>query len=148
MRGIMPTVDVTRAPGHRGLHWGRIVGGAILLEVVLVVVLIPIGLWFGMPGGNNGDDFTVFFTSVAIGCFAGGYLVTAWMLRPIVTRRLLHGTLLGVVATLMYIALNAAAPDGLGGVVAGYGVALYVLVNALRISGCVLAGNMPARTRL
>jgi hypothetical protein len=126
---------------RRKLHWGRILGGAVLLELLLFVVLVPIGLTFGMPGAANAKDLRIFFIAVPVGCFAGGAAIAAWVLRRVESRRTLHGALLGVAATLVYLAICALQPGGISAVIAGYGPLLFWASQALRISGCVLGGR-------
>ena len=140
----MPTLEASGTAAGGRLHWGRIAGGAVLLEILLLAVLVPIGLAFGMPGMPGATDFTVFFVAVPIGCLAGGVAVTRWMLRGVSSRRLVHGLLIGVGATLLYLALVAFQPGGIAAVAAGYGPPLFWASNALRIAGCVL-GALPVR---
>ena len=112
------------------IHWVRILLGALLLEVVLFVTLVPLS--FVHP--------TLFLVAVPIGCLAFGYLVTRWALRRVTSRRILHGALIGVVATVIYFGLVLSQPDGMASVVAIYGVPLFWGNNVLRIAGCVLGG--------
>src|SRR3954468_10862762 len=126
------------------LHWGRIVGGAFLLEILLFVVLIPIGIVYGMPGIAGATEFTVFFTAVPVGCFVGGYLISRWMLARVMSRRVLHGALLSIAATLIYLAICALQPGGVATAIAGYGALRFWAFNALRVVGAVLG----AATRL
>jgi hypothetical protein len=118
------------------IHWMRIVLGALLLEVILAVVLIPISF----------VNETLFFTLVPIGAFGFGYLVTRWLLRRLTAGWLLHGALVGVVATVMYVGLTLLAPGGYSAVVDSYGAPLFYLSNVLRIGGC-LAGGLHAQRR-
>ena len=130
------------------LHWGRILGGAFLLELLLFLVLVPIGLTFGMPGAPGATDFTVFFIAVPVGCFVGGLAIAAWILRKVGSSRALHGALLGVVATLLYFAICALQPGGITAVIEGYGPPLFWVSQALRIAGSVLGGSrgLPRRS--
>ena len=123
------------------LHWGRVVGGAVLLELLLFLVLVPIGLTFGMPGAPNAKDLRIFFIAVPLGCFAGGAAIAAWILRRVESRRSLHGALLGVAATLLYFAICALQPGGISAAIAGYGPLLFWTSQLLRISGCVLGAR-------
>jgi hypothetical protein len=109
------------------IHWRRVVLGALLLEMVLFAVLVPISF----------VNTTVFLVAVPIGCFVFGYLVTRWLLRTLSSGMLLHGTLLGVVATAMYFGLVFMQPDGLSSAIAIYGVPLFWFSQAMRIAGCV-----------
>jgi hypothetical protein len=133
----------------RRIHWLRVVLGALLLEAVLLVTLVPIGEIFGSPFAIDEtkrlQDATAFFVAVPVGCFVFGYLVTMWLLRPVSSRFVLHGALIGVVATAIYMALAVAQPGGLAPIVAGYGPPLFYLTHALRIAGCAAAGAHHAR---
>ena len=127
------------------LHWGRIVGGAFLLEVLLFAVLIPIGIVYGMPGIAGATDLTVFFTAVPVGCFVGAYLISRWTLARVTSRRVLHGALLGIAATLTYLAICALQPGGVATAIAGYGALRFWAFNALRVVGAVVgAATRPA----
>jgi hypothetical protein len=111
------------------IHWTRVILGALLLELILFAVLVPIGF----------VNTTVFLTAVPIGCLVFGYLVTRWLLRNVQSALLLHGALVGLVATAMYFGLVFMAPGGLSSAVATYGVPLFYFSQAMRIAGC-LAG--------
>jgi hypothetical protein len=109
------------------IHWRRVVLGALLLEIILFTVLVPIGF----------VSTTVFLVAVPIGCLLFGYLVTRWLLRTLSSGLLLHGALLGVLATAMYFGLVLMQPDGLSSAIAVYGVPLFWFSQAMRIVGCV-----------
>jgi hypothetical protein len=59
---------------------------------------------------------------------------------------LLHGALVGIVATAMYFGLVVMAPGGLDGAVDVYGAPLFYLCQLLRIAGCV-AGALHLQRR-
>jgi hypothetical protein len=141
----MTTLHASGAPGTGKLHWSRIVGGAFLLELVLFAVLVPVGLTFGMPGAPGATDFTVFFIAVPVGCLVAGYAISARIFRRTFTRHALHGALLGVTATLLYLAICAVQPGGIPAVIAGYGALLFWASQALRIAGCVLGASHGGR---
>src|SRR5690349_23971572 len=101
----MTGVTAAQSAAPSGLRWIRIVGTALLLELTLFVVLVPLGVVFGMPGAGTGTNFTVFFTAVPIGCFGFGALFGWWMGRRIPSRHAVHGVLLGVVACVIYLAV-------------------------------------------
>jgi hypothetical protein len=63
--------------------------------------------------------------------------VTRWLLRQVSSARLLHGALVGILATAMYFGLVFASPDGLAGAVAIYGAPLFYASKGLRIAGCM-----------
>ena len=135
-----------RTAASRGIKWSRILLGAFLLEVVLLVVLVPVGLLFGMPGAGNGTDYRIFFLAVPLGCFCFGALFGRWTVRGVASQHALHGALLGMTAFLIYLAVCSIPPNSIAMVVAGYGAARFWLFNGLRLVGCV-AGAMSARPR-
>ena len=109
------------------IRWGRVTLGALLLEVLLMITLTPLGL----------ISQTVFLTAVPIGVFVFGYLVSWRVLRPVLQDRLANGTALGLIATLMYFGLIAAAPGGFQAAVGTYGAPLFWFCQALRVAGTV-----------
>ena len=138
------TEQTSRSPAR--LQWGRVLLGAFLLEIVLVVVLVPIGVLFGMPGAGNGTDYRVFFVAVPLGCLLFGYLFGRWIGRRVASQHALHGTLLGVVAFLIYLAVCSIPPNTIAAVIAGYGAPRFWLFNGMRLVGCV-AGAFATRPR-
>jgi hypothetical protein len=113
------------------LRWGRIIGGAFLLELVLVIVLVP-------PLQILGPDRMIPFVYPAVLILSFG--VAWWLLRKVSHNRVMHGALIGAVATAIYILLCLANPDGIRAVISMYGVFGFILANGLRIIGCALPG--------
>jgi hypothetical protein len=109
------------------IRWMRVVVGALLLETVLGLTLVPLSF----------VNMTLFLAAVPIGAFAFGYLVSWWMLRRISAAPLLHGALLGIIATAMYFGLVFAQPGGFASAVNTYGVPLFWFSQAIRIAGCI-----------
>lgn len=105
----------------------RVLLGALLLEIVLFAVLVPISF----------VNMTLFVIAVPIGVFVFGYLVTKWVLRNVTSGRLVNAFLIGVVATAIYFGLVLMQPGGLAAALAVYGAPMFYLVQALRIAGCV-----------
>ena len=118
------------------ISWLRIVLGALLLEFVLFVVLLPISF----------INATLFLIAVPIGVFAFGYLITRWLVKRLSTRLVLHGALIGAVATVVYLGLVLAQPGGIAAAVAVYGAPLFYFCQAMRIAGC-MAGAMHEQRR-
>jgi hypothetical protein len=110
------------------MRWGRIVAGAFLLEIILIAVLVP-------PLQILGPAKVIPFASpTALIC---GFGVAWWILRKVSYRRVLHGALIGTLATAIYLLMCLANPSGLRGVVAIYGTVGFIVGNGLRILGCV-----------
>jgi hypothetical protein len=112
------------------IRWGRIIGLAIALEAVLFVTLVPLISRLG---------HVWLMTAIAAGCAIFGYVAGRLAARGLQSDRLLHGLLVGIIATAIYLAINVFQPGGIGAALAFYGATLFVAVNALRIVGC-LAG--------
>jgi hypothetical protein len=113
------------------LRWGRIIGGAFLLELVLVILLVP-------PLRILGADKVIPFVYPAV--LVLGFAVTWWILRRVGQRTVLHAALIGVLATVIYILLCLTDPNGLRGAVNVYGMFGFIAGNALRIVGCTAGG--------
>jgi hypothetical protein len=103
------------------IQWGRVVLAAFLMEVVLVGVAVPLFL--------SGAGRTLVYVIPPLALIAT-YAVTVWLGRGIKTNFVLHGVLIGIVGTLMYIALTRAQPEPWQ----------YWLAHALKVVGGAAAG--------
>ena len=108
------------------IYWGRVIGGAFLLELILFAVLVPIGA----------VNRTLFLLAVPIGAFVFGYLVTWWMFRMKRSAVWVNSALLGLLATVIYLVIVVAS-TGIGAAIATYGLTLFAFANAMRIAGCL-----------
>ena len=118
-------------PMSAKLQWGRIVAGAFLLEGALIVAFVPLLLSL---------DASTIVPIVPVGVFVFGFVISWWIVRKVRAHRVLHGALIGVLATVIYLVLCMIQPSGIGPVVAMYGPFLFILGNALRILGCAAGG--------
>ena len=128
----MPTqhaVSNQSTPTSSTLRWGWIIGGAFLVELVLIVFVVPLLMLMELPK---------LAPYVPILTFAVGFLISWWVMRKIPGRRVLHGTLIGVFATLIYVGLCMIQPNGISSVIAGYGPFLFVVANGMRIAGAAV----------
>ena len=116
------------------IQWGRVVWLAFLMELVLAVIAVPLFL-----GGAEWVLVYIVPPAALIATFG----VTAWFGRTIASKFVLHGVLVGVVGTLMYVALTRGAPEPWQFLVAH---ALKVVGGAA--GGMVLAGRQTALHRL
>ena len=110
------------------IQWGRVLLGAFLMEVVLVAVAVPLFL--------SGAGRTLLYVIPPLALMAT-YAVTVWLGRGIKTNFVLHGVLIGIVGTLMYIALTRAQPEPWQ----------YWLAHALKVVGGAAAGVVLAGRR-
>src|SRR5260370_3513259 len=84
------------------IHWIRVLIAGVLAEASVFVVVIPV---FKLSGQH-----ALLFAAPAaslVMCF----LFAVWVGRRLESRFVLHGLLVGVVATLLYLALPRAPPD-------------------------------------
>jgi len=102
-------------------HWGRILLGGLLAEVALILAIVPLGLRLG---GN--------FLEYAAppGSFIMCFLGALWVCRRIESRFILHGTLVGVIAALIYVGLTRAQPEPFA----------YLVAHALKLAGGACGG--------
>ena len=116
--------------------------GGFLIEVVLAIVLAG---GFALAGVELQNNISVTSsTIIGVGCFAAAFLVVVWLGRGVESRHVLHGFLMGLVATTLYVGMVAGAGQ-MSTALAGYGPATFVIVNGARIIGAVLGGVMSER---
>jgi len=108
------------------IQWGRVLLAAFLMELVLLVIAIPLNL-----SGRGRVNLYVIPPSALIATFA----ITVWLGGRIKSKFVLHGALIGVVGTLIYVALTRAQPEPWQ----------YVVANTLKVVGGAAAGVFLAR---
>jgi putative membrane protein (TIGR04086 family) len=111
------------------IHWGRILLGGLLAEVALILAIVPLGL-------RLGDNFLHY--AAPPGSFITCFLGALWVCRRIESRFILHGTLVGVVAALLYIALTRAQPEPFA----------YLMAHTLKVAGGACGSWVAERRRL
>ena len=126
------------------MHWFRVLLGGFLIEVVLAIVLLGGFAAAGVDIANGVS--TASAVIIGVGCFAAAFLVVLWLGRGIQTQLVLHGFLMGLVATLIYVGLVAGSGQMSTALVA-YGPATFVTVNAARLVGAVFGGVACERRR-
>lgn len=117
------------------LRWGRIALGGFLAELVLIVAVIPLRV-----AGSSEAAVTV----VAV---AGSFLVflpVAWWLGRRLSRPVMHGLLMGAVATAIYVLLSVLGqqfvPD------APPVPLIYYVGHALKLAGGATGGWLALRS--
>ena len=110
------------------IHWGRILLGGLLAEVALILAIVPLGSRFG-------DNFLHY--TAPPGSFVMCFLGALWVCRRTESHFILQGTLVGVVAALIYIALTRAQPEPLA----------YIVAHALKLAGGACGGFVAQRRR-
>ena len=110
------------------IQWGRVLLAAFLMELVLFAIAVPLFL-----SGKGRVSLYV----VPPAALLATYAFTVWLGRKIKSKFILHGALIGVVGTLMYVGLTRAQPEPWQ----------YVVANALKVVGGVAGGMVLARRR-
>lgn len=108
------------------IQWGRIVLAAFLMELVLFAIAVPLNLT-----GRGQVSLYVIPPAALIATFA----ITVWLGRRIHSKFVLHGILIGVIGTLMYVALTRAQPEPWQ----------YLVANGLKVVGGAAAGVVLAQ---
>jgi putative membrane protein (TIGR04086 family) len=107
----------------------RIFLGGLLAEVALILAIVPLGL-------RLGDNFLHY--TAPPGSFIMCFLAAVWVGRRIESRFILHGTLVGAVAALIYVALTRAHAEPLA----------YIVAHALKLVGGACGGFVAQRRHL
>ena len=110
------------------IHWGRVLLGGLLAEVALILAIVPLGL-------RLGDNFLHY--TAPPGSFVMCFLGAFWVCRRIESHFILHGTLVGVVAALIYVGLTRAQPEPFA----------YIVAHALKLVGGACGGLVAQRRR-
>src|SRR5579871_3303468 len=108
------------------LEWVRIVFAAFVMEAALFAIAVPLF----MSGHGNANLYVLPPASLVL-----TYLVTIWIGRGFHSRFVVQGALVGVVGTLMYVALTRGQPEP----------SAYVLAHVLKVAGGALGGRMLGR---
>jgi putative membrane protein (TIGR04086 family) len=110
------------------IRWLRILLGGFLAEVLVIALVIPVALLFGKS--------TLTYTAPAASLLAC-FLLAIWVGRRLDSRFVLHGILVGVVATLIYVALTRGGPEP----------PAYLVAHGLKLLGGAAGGLVAARRR-
>lgn len=121
------------------IRWMRVVVTAILFEVVLFAITVLLSLFIEV-------EAVLVFVPVFV--FVVGFPFGMWIARKLSSGFVLHGALVGVVATLIYLGLLLGQFGSLTPVVEMYGPVSFFLANALKILGCVAGAYAGGRSRV
>ena len=109
-----------------GIHWPRILLGGFLAEVSVIALVLPLALLAGKS--------TLTYAAPAASLLAC-FLFAIWVGRRLTSRFVLHGVLVGVAATLIYVALTRGRPEPLA----------YLIAHGLKLLGGAAGGFVAAR---
>jgi hypothetical protein len=110
------------------IQWGRILLAAFLMEVVLFAIAVPLFL----SGAGNTLVYVVPPAALIV-----TFAITLWLGRRIQSRLVLHGVLIGIAGTLMYIALTRAGSEPWQ----------YLVAHVLKVVGGAAAGLVLVRRK-
>jgi hypothetical protein len=110
------------------IQWGRVLLAAFLMELVLFAIAIPLFL-------SGAGRVLVYVVPPA--ALVATYAITVWLGRGITSKLVLHGVLIGVVGTLMYVGLTRGKPEPWQ----------YLLAHALKVVGGAAGGVVLMRQR-
>ena len=119
--------------------WIRAIVAAVLLEVALFAITIPVVMLFSM------EAFIPFVPPV---CLVAAIPFGWWSVRTMKSGFVMQGLLVGIVATLIYFALVLGMNGSIQPVVELYGSVRFVVTNALKILGCVAGAYAGGRRRI
>jgi len=112
----------------KGIHWGRILLAGFLTELGIFAVFIPVLVKFGeQPARYTVPPLALVMT----------FLFSVWAGKRIRSRFVLHGVLIGIAATLMYVVLTFAQPEPF----------IYIVAHTLKVLGGAAGGRVAEKRR-
>jgi len=102
--------------------------GGLLAEIALILAIVPLGL-------RLGENFLQY--TAPPGSFITCFLAALWVCWRIESRFILYGTLVGVVAALIYVAITRAQPEPVA----------YIVAHVLKLLGGAFGGFVAERRR-
>ena len=109
------------------VRWGRALAGGLLAEVALFAITVPVLLLLG--------DRPLLYL-VPPGAFVTSFFAAVWVGSKIQSRFVLHGLLVGIVATVVYLLVAWGQPEPVA----------YIIAHGLKIVGG-MAGGVAAERR-
>jgi putative membrane protein (TIGR04086 family) len=110
----------------KSMRWGWILLGGFLAELLVFAIVIPLSLAAGQAS---------LLYSAPPASFVGTFVFGIWVARRASDRRLLHGFLVGVAATVIYIAISRGQPEP----------AAYIIAHGLKLLGGAAGGWIAAK---
>lgn len=124
------------------IRWGRILLGGFLAEVaVLAVFFLILGIAYlaGIPG-LAAPMTPLDYVEALVASFVSIFLFTLWVARPLESGFVLHGLLVALVATSLFLVMWSAT----AGPIAAQPM-LYWVAHALKFAGGIAGGLAAAR---
>jgi putative membrane protein (TIGR04086 family) len=105
----------------KNIRWGWILLGGFLAELAIFLVVIPLSLLAGQQS---------LLYSAPPASFVASFVFGIWVARKAHHRRVLHGALVGIVATLIYVGIGLGQPEPIA----------YVVAHVLKVLGGAAGG--------
>jgi hypothetical protein len=105
----------------KNIRWGWILLGGFLAELAVFVVVIPLSLLAGQQS---------LIYSAPPASFVASFVFGRWVAGKAQQRLVLHGALVGVVATLIYVGIGRGQPEPIA----------YVVAHLLKVLGGAAGG--------
>src|SRR5438067_403183 len=99
---MLPAFKSDAAEETMSIQWGRIVLAAFLMELVLIAIAVPLTL--------SGAGWLLVYIVPPLS-FVITLAVTIWVGRGITSRPVLHGALIGIAGSIMYVLLTRGQPE-------------------------------------
>jgi hypothetical protein len=110
----------------KAIRWGWVLLGGFLAELTIFVVVIPLSLLVGQQS---------LIYSAPVASFVASFLFGTWVARKAQQRLVLHGALVGIVATLLYIGISLGQPEPIA----------YIIAHVLKVFGGVAGGFVASK---
>jgi len=110
------------------VHWGRVLLGGLLAELLVFAIVFPMRHFFGQRA---------FLASILIASATMPFVLALWVARRIESHFVLHGALIGLFAALIYMGLARGQPQPL----------LYKVAHGFKIVGGAAGGLVASRRK-
>jgi putative membrane protein (TIGR04086 family) len=105
----------------KNIRWGWILLGGFLAELAIFLAVIPLSLLVGQQS---------LLYSAPIASFVAAFVFGMWVARKAQRRPVLHGALVGIVATLLYVGIGMGRPEPVA----------YLVAHVLKVLGGMAGG--------
>lgn len=105
----------------KSIRWGWVLLSGFLAEFAIIVIVIPLSMIAGQES---------LLYSAPIASFVVTFFFGLWIARKTPQRRVLHGALVGVVATLIYVGMSFGQPQPVA----------YLVAHVLKVLGGAAGG--------
>jgi hypothetical protein len=124
------------------IRWGRVVVGAFLAEAaVLAAFFLILGLaWLAGVPGLAAPMTPLDYVEALVCSFVSIYVFTLWVARPLDSGFVVHGLLVGFVATSLFLLMWALTAGSLA-----EHPLLYWVAHGLKLAGGIAGGLAAAR---